>query len=409
DRMIAEAHCFEKFVKTAPDDNSIVYGEHLSKLESVDNESQLPYDLQLEKGFFTDLKVSTEEHKTTTHHSAMKSPSAEAPAYIQHIFALERLTEGVTQWIDHAINKALGNDIHNQHHHHASSSSGNTAVKAFAWHPQQQIMAVCNSNDIVLIYNFQQHGRAMMLSAPPLSLWMEFQVGVTDLQWKPNAPYTLAIATKNGVVIWEIDFNDIRSVPSNASKSNTNAIVLTYPYFAPTTLSWSSNGLQLASGSPGIHSVIVWDVASRVPTSIARHGGNAHISFSPHDQFLLSASHHNIRIFDTSKWDYNNKQWNFTSHHVGGHIRSIAISPDGNRLAVIFLKNRSTTNNDTLIALYRLKTTPNLSITPRGFLKKRNHPVQSISFVPNYTKGSLLSAVYNDGVITYFPLLYNTK
>ncbi|EGG20826.1 WD40 repeat-containing protein [Cavenderia fasciculata] len=471
--MLAQSHCFEQYIKSVPDHGSIVYGEYLSKLTAyprginLDNNNpltniqQLPYDLQLERHYFTDLTIPMVEHKDST--SVMMTPTRSQPPYIEPIrniqSVLSTVTNQLNQWLtkkDEVVYDSIGfNDCD---------------VKSICWHPKQRLLAICNRNDVVLIYSFPSNG-VVSHEYKPLALWMEFQSSVIDMQWKTHNPLTLAVSCKNGIILWEIDLNDFNSLvaKNNINKmtqpSMTNATILNYPCFIPTTMSWRSDGLLLASGSRSLNSIVVWDVASRVPSLVPRYGGNAVVSFSPMDDLLLSASNENTRIFETSKWDYNNKQWAFNSnyissgwtplgdylalasgdqinfiqyknkaldtfggnlvhvektttfkitqngndYHVGGHIRQIAISPDGTRMAVIFLKNRSETDNDRLIAIYRIKTHPTLIITPRGFIRKLDQSLQSIQFVPNYSKGSLLSATYVDGVVSFFPLLYTTS
>ncbi|EFA84466.1 WD40 repeat-containing protein [Heterostelium album PN500] len=459
--MFEQAHCFERYVKTVADENSIVYGEYLSKLDPVESEQQLPYELQLEKKYFNDINVGNDEQRRRSYQDVMRSPNKdEIPLYVEPLMNLQSFVNGMIEWLNDNLSNMTMSINSSSGSKSSSSSSANSQVKSMCWHPQQRILAVCNQHDIISLYYFnsnqQQHQQQLDIDYTiyqPLTLWTEHQTNVTDIQWKPHTPYTLAVATENGIILWEIDINELKTPNSARQQSNnnsrTNATVLCHPYFKPTTLSWSSNGLYLASGSNQLYSIVLWDVASRVPTLLPRYGGNTLLSYSPiSNEFLLSASRENFRIFDTSKWDYNNKQWNQsfnyvscawtpagdylaisyndqinfiqcknkaletsgdlvyvektttykayqnnTEVYVGGHIKKIAISPDGNRLAVIFLRNRSSNDNDTLVALYRLKTTPNLSLTPRGFLKKRNQPIQSISFVPNYSKGSLLSVV----------------
>ncbi|KAF2070996.1 hypothetical protein CYY_007691 [Polysphondylium violaceum] len=474
--MIQESHVFEQFVHTVPDQT--VYGEYKSKLESAQDESKLPYDLQLERKNLIDLKILEEEPRRGE--SVLRTPN---PTWIQV------LQSNVYSTID-SINQAFTKkpvDAYNV------ESLANKKIKHMAWHPEQRVLAVCNKNDIIYVYYFPHDDMYGMNQVRPLSLWFELQTNVQDLQWKPFHPYILAVASDNGVILWEIDINDLKMSVKNIStstsmpmastgvhhqgynQSKTNSSILNYPYFRPTTITWSSNGMLLACGSPTFSSILMWDVASRVPSFVPRHGGNSFLCWSKTTDNLLSCSaassgnknnsNSNFRIWNISNWSYNNQEWKVPSSYqtgawsdkgdflavastdkiyfiqclhkafdsgagelvfiektssykifynnqdifVGGHIKKIAWSPDGQRLAVIFFLNRHSNDSDTMIALYRVKTSPKFTLTPRGFIKKRESSANSIAFVPNYSKGSLLSVSYNDGCISFFPLLYRHK
>jgi len=474
--MIQESHCFEQYVHSIPTIDQCVYGEYKSKLESSSDESKLPYDLQLERKNLIDIKILEEEPRKSE--SVLRTPN---PTWIQ------TLQSNIYQTID-SINQVFTKkpvDAYNV------ESLSNKKIKHMAWHPQQRVLAVCNRNDIIYIYYFPHDDMYGMNQVKPISLWFELQSNVKDLQWKPFYPFILAVASDNGVILWEIDITDLKISLKNVTTASTTgstssilgysnqyhhhyssktcSTILNYPYFTPTTITWSSNGMLLACGSPTFSSILIWDIASRVPSFVPRHGGNSFLSWSKKSDNLLSCSassgsggNSNFRIWNISNWNYNNQEWKVPSSYqtgawseqgdflavastdkiyfvqclhkafdsgsgnlvyiektssykifqnnqdvfVGGHIKKIAWSPDGQRLAVIFFLNRHSNDSDTLIALYRVKTSPKFSLTPRGFIKKRESSANSISFVPNYSKGSLLSVAYNDGCISFFPLLY---
>ncbi|KAM9964515.1 hypothetical protein ACTFIW_004284 [Dictyostelium discoideum] len=470
--MIEEHNCFEEFINTAAIGEQQVYGEYKSKLDSFTDESKLPYELLLERKNLVELKISDEEYKKSE--SALKTPN---PTLLQ------KFQINFYQTIE-SINQVFKPSSSNQSSSSSSSSNEddslqNKKIKVMSWHPQHRLLAVCNKNDVIYIYYFPNQDMYGMGNVRPLTLWFELQSKVYDIQWKPFLPYTLAVACENGIILWEIDISDLkvelkRTSPNyRINQSSTCANILNYPYFLSNTITWSSNGLQLACGSTNHSSILLWDVVSRVPTFIPRYNGNSLLVWSPKNDYLLSCGGKTCRIFDISKWDYNNKEWPMLTNYqtgswngkgeylavasgdriqfiqcinrafesggelmyvektstyrlqnvgaiggsgsssgelfLGGHIKKIAWSPDSQRLAVIFYLNSKSRNNDTYCAIYKIKTYPKFSVTPRGFIRSKDQSIQSVSFVPNYKKGSLLSIAYNDGTIKFFPLLYQYK
>lgn len=86
---------------------------------------------------------------------------------------------------------------------------------------------------------------------------------------------------------------------------------------------------------------------------------------------------------------------------VGGAVRDMQISPDGQRLAVAF------ESDTTIIALFMVDWSLSFILTPCGFIKGHSFGDATIfRFYPKFSTGSLLSVVWSSGCMQYIPLLY---
>ncbi|KYQ89594.1 WD40 repeat-containing protein [Tieghemostelium lacteum] len=481
--MIQEEQCLLD-IKTLDD---IVYGEYKSKLignTEISDESKLPYDILLERKYFKNLIVG--KGKFDKKENLLQSP---IPIYIQNIQKI------IASKINSVYNWANSFSKEQEDLHQANRNSNinglrnDSVIKLMKWHPQYKYLAVVNSNDVVYIYNFTSLDQQGVVGSAnigkPISLCFEFQSGVKDLQWKLNYPLTLALASDNGIILWEIDLDDFESLLQNETNrqqqheynnrisntsvinttmkngimklepSRTTATVLSYPFFNASTISWSRDGLQIISGCDSYNYIAVWDVATKVPTFIPRHRGSFLLDCNYTGNLALSccSKTKSFRIYKLSDWTYEGKEWKQISSHqsacwspngeylciasaekmmflqseqnamesvgelrylekttpyhvtyhekngaifnqttVCGHIRKVLWSPDGQRLAVLFFKGTKTEKNESIIALYRVRTSPRFEVSPRGFLKNEGVvPIQNISFMPNYQKGSLLT------------------
>ncbi|EGC32913.1 hypothetical protein DICPUDRAFT_56766, partial [Dictyostelium purpureum] len=443
--MVEEKSSFEENSKKIIINDQQVYGEFKSRIEPFSDESKLPYELLLERKNLVDIKVDEQEFRGREETLKAPEPTQFQNAQLKLYQIVDTINECFRKKPDQL--EAPQSQL---------NDNSNKVIKCMSWHPQHRVLAVCNKNDVIYIYYFPNQDMYGMNSVKPLTLWFELQSKVCDIQWKPFLPYTLAVATENGVVIWEIDISDLKpelkklSIHYKVNQSKTCSNILNYPYYQPTTITWSSDGLQLACGSPKHPSILLWDVASRVPTFIPRHYGNNFLVWSPKNYYILSCGGEYSRIYDGSNWSYNDKEWKMLSNYqtgawsekgeylavgsgdkihfiqcinkafdsggetvyiertstykvpqqnnlpstsssnndlyLGGYIKKIAWSPDNQRLAVIFYLNSKSKTNDQYCAIYKVKTYPKFSVTPRGYIRSKDQPINSISFVPNYKK-----------------------
>ncbi|VDN83071.1 unnamed protein product [Brugia pahangi] len=114
-----------------------------------------------------------------------------------------------------------------------------------------------------------------------------------------------------------------------------------------------------------------------------------------------------VLVYDLSKIILeNNGNGNSTSskstYRVGGYIRDMKISPDGQRIAVTF------SENPTIIALFVVETVPSFFFAPCGLINGAVNfgPATILSFFPKFQYGSLLIVVWLAGKMQYIPLFY---
>ncbi|EJW76197.1 hypothetical protein WUBG_12893, partial [Wuchereria bancrofti] len=78
-----------------------------------------------------------------------------------------------------------------------------------------------------------------------------------------------------------------------------------------------------------------------------------------------------------------------STYKVGGYIRDMKISPDGQRIAVTF------SEHPTIIALFVVETIPSFFFAPCGLINGAVNfgPATILSFFPKFQYGSLLIVV----------------
>uniref|UniRef100_A0A1I8EEI0 Aladin seven-bladed propeller domain-containing protein n=1 Tax=Wuchereria bancrofti TaxID=6293 RepID=A0A1I8EEI0_WUCBA len=91
-----------------------------------------------------------------------------------------------------------------------------------------------------------------------------------------------------------------------------------------------------------------------------------------------------------------------STYKVGGYIRDMKISPDGQRIAVTF------SEHPTIIALFVVETIPSFFFAPCGLINGAVNfgPATILSFFPKFQYGSLLIVVWLAGKMQYIPLFY---
>ncbi|CAI4227925.1 unnamed protein product [Auanema sp. JU1783] len=112
-------------------------------------------------------------------------------------------------------------------------------------------------------------------------------------------------------------------------------------------------------------------------------------------------------MFDVSAVEFDPAELNITNHEarpvqvIGGEVQSLALSPDGQRLAVQFK------HNPEVFAIFIVDWHPVLRLIPIGLAEAPGSgKVTILDFVPQFRDGSLLFAVWSDGLVQYLPLIY---
>lgn len=337
----------------------------------------------------------------------------------------------------------------------AASESG---ARAFAWHPYQQMFAVATSESSVVVYSLTSE------SWLPIQLQHDFMQGVQALAWRPLSGRVLAVGCASGVGVWSLT----HSRKSSSTRESLSAFVRFFEVPAcpgPTrALSWSPDGSLLACGAG---SLCVWEYATGAPTVLRRAGsGVVAVAWSPSGNQLATASEgaKGFLLWETRSWTY--ERWSgfsgpasilawgpggahliaaspmesvfhvfkvdsspgsYSALHVraesldsylatypsgdtvtvGGRIRDLAWDITGERLAVT--TQGPDEEADSLVALYALRLSPFVDLTPRGFVRgpADARTAYHISFRnSNPTTGALLSVVYDTGKLGLFPLLF---
>ncbi|VDK88084.1 unnamed protein product [Litomosoides sigmodontis] len=87
---------------------------------------------------------------------------------------------------------------------------------------------------------------------------------------------------------------------------------------------------------------------------------------------------------------------------VNEFIRDMKISPDGQRIAVVF------SGISKIVALFMVETTPSFFFAPCGLINGAENfgSATVLSFFPKFQYGALLAIVWSTGKMQYIPLLY---
>ncbi|KAK6753251.1 hypothetical protein RB195_012692 [Necator americanus] len=116
---------------------------------------------------------------------------------------------------------------------------------------------------------------------------------------------------------------------------------------------------------------------------------------------------HAVPVFDLSPVEFDPSELEISGAvereivTIGGRVQSLALSPDGQRLAVSFAENPC------VVALLIVDWSPTVRLTPSGFVEAPLLGNASlITFLPKFDNGSMLTIVWSGGSIQYLPLLY---
>eukprot|EP01097_Dermamoeba_algensis_P009367 TRINITY_DN6594_c0_g1_i1.p1 TRINITY_DN6594_c0_g1~~TRINITY_DN6594_c0_g1_i1.p1 ORF type:complete len:408 (-),score=53.98 TRINITY_DN6594_c0_g1_i1:233-1456(-) len=344
-------------------------------------------------------------------------------------------------------------------------------VRAMAWHKYKSVFSVALPNNLIYFYDLKTENWA------DLALSHEFQQNIRCMEWKPNSGTILAVGCRYGVCIWTISTSVSTSLRQGRSVKVPESFVssfqdawcqyLSHPgHFPVTSLAWSPDGLQLATGSLLDDAILIWDIGLGYANPIRRAGNITCLSWSPNGFYLFAGSTQScFRVWETKTWTC--EKWNLGSTYcqtgcwsdnggyllvamagepefhsfqfarippqiggvhlrtdnvrtslsshlaeaartVGGGIWSMSWDPKGERLAITFKEEEE---GSQYIALYQTSLLPTLSVSLRGYIKgPANSEYPSlISFKPNYPRGALLSTCWRNGKISFYPLYFSSQ
>jgi len=285
------------------------------------------------------------------------SQIAQRYADLQHMGAFRAL-EGAWQ-IMAPVFRAIFHDefaemLGEKHHQNAR----NSYIKAVAWHPNRELLAVAHQDDVLFVYQLEGHKWSGKI------LSHEFMVDISCLEWKYRSAGILAVGARSGVCIWEL-YNNAEKVPPHfifdtrvsinrpnvssgsssgsssvsGSTSSTNGLAkgawmsyLQYPkHTAILSLSWDPTpGSHLLASSSALDStVVIWDTLTDNATPLRRPDNGLHIiRWSPNGVWLFVASiKGHIRVWETRRWTDK-----LILNPSGRAVKSACWTPDGANL-----------------------------------------------------------------------------
>ena len=171
---------------------------------------------------------------------------------------------------------------------------------------QVQITARAVGNDPLIMNFLSSHSHPLLMPGPIDR--------ATSVAWSPDGRQLASGFLGSTIKIWDATTGDlVRTLQGNGGP------VL--------SVAWSPDGTQLASGSNGV--IKIWDITTGVlvHTLESREGWIYSVAWSPDGMHLASGSNGVIKIWDIT----TEAEVTISTGGVGVH--SIAWSPDGSRLA----------------------------------------------------------------------------
>jgi len=340
-------------------------------------------------------------------------------------------------------------------------------VSAMAWHSLRQKFALSLRDDHICLYDLN------FLAASTITLFHQYQKDILCMEWKPCSPNTLAVGCKNGVLIWQIlrqlvetsvEFmlsasSQIQGNPPTQILQDRNAYAkyLSYPELAPVNcITWSPDGRFLACGSFNASFIVIRDLHTDSSTTLKiPNGGITVLRWSPNGHFLFAGGTTiPMIIWETMYWNcypWTNfpkhtaciaaawstdssyiamavssdpklyifspgpsgrlihteilSEYTYNEHKFCGLIKEIAWGGvNSERIAVSFI------NSPYICVLSVFKKIP-LVISPLGYIKGPQHGgnPRNLLFRPNFPRGALLSACWENGKVSFYPMYYRTK
>eukprot|EP00054_Salpingoeca_dolichothecata_P005215 m.33668 g.33668 ORF g.33668 m.33668 type:complete len:450 (-) comp15286_c0_seq3:157-1506(-) len=271
-------------------------------------------------------------------------------------------------------------------------------VHGAACHPFNNKIAVARFDDAVEVYSPKNSGFSVLIH--------EQQKDVSCLAWDPSSSCRLAVAGREGIVMWQLE-----------SEGAATVRVLPQPDGIQ-CMSWSPCGTLLATASPEKSTINIWDIARESSTELKRGGSAVFLlEWSPDGNHLLAAtSSGTFRVWETHRWEafpwntagkplvsacwapdsktillalegdtsissllidaapdrqlkviFDTKQQIFNDIRVGGVIEQLTWDESGERLAVSF---RGDEHGSSLIAIFRTRLSRgHPELVPTGYLQ----------------------------------------
>jgi len=329
-------------------------------------------------------------------------------------------------------------------------------ISSFAWDKNLGRFSVSLKNDQIYTYDIISDSWSRM------SLSHEYQNDISCSEYRPNSGPMIAVGCRHGVCFWGVNRvkkpkeDGKRSCPFEDSSATMKYFL--YPKFEPiTTLSWSPCGRYLAVGSPNSTNVLIWNVNSGTNTLLQPGitGGVTIIKWSPNGNYLFAGGiGGTVRCWETLTW--RQQGWSqfsdvcqaacwsgdssflalsfaneslihfihfphsppaidavhvLTSHlnrykyqdkfDVCGNIKEIAWDMTSSRLVLSF-------QDTPLMAVFSTFVRPTLGVHPLGFIRgpAMGGLPRLIQFSPHFKRGALLTAVWENGKISFFPFYF---
>jgi len=224
-------------------------------------------------------------------------------------------------------------------------------VGALAWNPDGHTLAIGSMAGTIELWDtdtgrwlvtLQQSGAATLLAWNPtgsslaggnwpdaIVLWygwgasrstLENAGRINTLAWEPEGKFLAGASWDKGIKLWDAD-----SLQPTAQSETTSPL---------STLAWSPNGTTLASASMAEKAIILWDVSARRAIKKLRtldtQASVTGVAWNPYGTMLAAASSdQSVTLWDTTSWTQLR-----TVSEPTRHVRGIAWSPDGRKLAI---------------------------------------------------------------------------
>ncbi|CAG8565888.1 3988_t:CDS:10 [Racocetra persica] len=313
--------------------------------------------------------------------------------------------------------------------------------KILAWHPYISLFAIAHNVDVIFLYDLRVEAWF------PEVLETTLQKDITCMAWKPLGGNILAVGCQRGICLWELTFNQKKSSGESSSfnawmRSADGSIILWNTSFgngvALTTrhkvvfLSWSPVGeFLLASFLDGrieVYETQRWtsktiNTSSQIPSR--RPIQTACWTADGRALFLSFYEDKCIRCLSISpnlddEW-FPKEDMSHIPNCAEKTIEQLSIDPTGERLAVcfkdtallaIFHARRPTqvSRGSSLLNVQGIVRGPSWNdlSDPGAFLARNDPKAVSINFARQFTRGALLSLVWEDGQISFLPFLFRT-
>ncbi|RIA97785.1 WD40-repeat-containing domain protein [Glomus cerebriforme] len=327
-------------------------------------------------------------------------------------------------------------------------------AKIIDWHPYFSIFAVVHRVDVIFLYDLRVEGWF------PEVLENSLQKEITCMAWKPLGGNILAVGCRSGICLWELSLEQKKeSVPTRlhswmlqsltcditslATGSADGSIILWDTALETgipltrsrkvTFLSWSPVGEFLFSSSLD-GKIEMWETQRWTSKTITSNGYPIETGCWTTDGRALflgfNGREGEIHVLSVSpNFDY---EWlpkidlSPIPECAGIGIEQLAIDPNGERLVVCFKDTRLFKDTELLVVFdaklpSQVSKKANLLNFPRtmrgpawsdpddqgAFFAQADPKPISLSFAKQFTRGSLLSTVWEDGQISFIPFLYS--